>query len=287
MYNELVIPSIENSSIRILNPQKAAQKELICDWHLHNELEISYLLQGRKIFYANDTTYELSAGDIILINRRVPHKTITPVGSQGILLQFKTDLNDNNADFEKYLSYFMDREQNKAVLFQTGSPVNLQLSQSISKINTELLGRGLAHDIFIKAYVYEVLACLYRHKILTAPDSFSNTGHLTRLIPVLDHIHEHYAETITLEEMSGLLNVDKAHLCRLFKSTVKTSLMNYVNFVRIYHAEVLLRTTEKNISEISYETGFCSVSYFIETFRKFNFCTPAKYRKLVIGNRES
>ena len=286
MLNELVIPSIENSSIRILNSQIAARKERISDWHLHNEFEIFCLLQGKKFFYVNDSAFELSAGDIIFLNKRVPHKTITPVGSRGILLQFKADLNDNDADFDKYLTYFIDKDKNNVVLFPKDSPINLQLKQSILKIDAENISKQRAYDIFIKAYVYEVLACLYRNEIIAVPNDFSGTNGPAKLIPVLDYINNHYAEQITLGEMSGLLNIDKAHLCRIFKSAIKTSPMNYVNFVRIYHAEVLLRTTEKNISEISYETGFCSVSYFIEIFRKFNFCTPAKYRKILAGNRE-
>lgn len=286
MLNELIIPSIENSSIRVLNSQIAARKERISDWHLHNEFEIFCLLQGRKIFYVNDSTFELGVGDIIFINRRVPHKTITPVGSRGILLQFKTDLNDNDADFDKYLSYFIDKDKNHVVLFKPGTSINLQLSQCIQKINSENINMERGYDIFVKAYVYEVLACLYRKEIISAPKDLINTNSLPKLIPVLDYVNTHYAEQITLGEMSALLNINKSHLCRIFKSTVKTSLMNYVNFVRIYHAEVLLRTTEKNISEISYETGFCSVSYFIEIFRKFNFCTPARYRKILAENRE-
>lgn len=285
MLNELVIPSIENSSIRILNSQIAAHKERISDWHLHNEFEIFCLLQGGKIFYVNDSTFELGVGDIIFINRRVPHKTLTPVGSRGILLQFKTDLNNNDGDFDKYLTYFADKDKNGVVLFKAGTPVNLQLSQCIHKISSENINMERGYDIFIKAYVYEVSACLYRQEIITAPKDMVSTNSLSKLIPVLDYINNHYAEQITLGEMSRLLNIDKSHLCRIFKNTVKTSLMNYVNFVRIYHAEVLLSTTDKNISEISYETGFCSVSYFIEIFRKFNFCTPARYRKLLTENQ--
>lgn len=284
MRNEIVVPSIENSSIKIYNSQTAAKVEGFCDWHVHNEFEIFYLLEGTKIFTVSNQVLELQVGDIIFINCRVAHKTITPVGSRGIVLQFKTDLNLNTANVEQYLFYFMNKTKNDFMLFKKDSYINSQLSQYIQMISKEDKKRECAYDIFIKAHVYEVLGCLYRNGIISIAPDYLQTRNVTKIIPVLDYVNNHYAEQLTLGEVSVLLNVDKAHFCRIFKNTVHTSFINYVNFVRIYHAEILLMTTDKNISEVAYETGFCTVSYFIENFRKFNFCTPSKYRKLLAEN---
>ncbi|MBR4060164.1 MAG: AraC family transcriptional regulator [Lachnospiraceae bacterium] len=284
MHNEIIVPSIEKSSIKIFNAQDVAWEEGSCDWHIHNEFEIFYLLEGAKIFTVKKQTVEMKAGDIIFVNSRVPHKTLTPIGSRGILLQFKTDLNLNDSDFDNYLFCFIDKAKADFILFRIKSDIKLQMEQCILKISEEDRNRKGAYDIFVKAYVYELLGYLYRNNILSMPTDYLQLQNISKIIPVLDYVNHHYLESVTLEEVSVLLNVDKSHFCRIFKNITNTSFINYLNFVRVYHAEILLKTTDKNIAEIAYETGFCTVSYFIKTFRKFNYCTPAKYRKILAEN---
>lgn len=74
--------------------------------------------------------------------------------------------------------------------------------------------------------------------------------------------------------------MDKSYFCRLFKKAVKTSFINYLNYIKIRHAEQLLCSTEKTITETAFETGFSSASYFTETFRKINLLSPTEYKRM-------
>jgi AraC-like DNA-binding protein len=125
-------------------------------------------------------------------------------------------------------------------------------------------------------------ACLYRFGITENKRDSNELKAVERVLPALRYISENYSKQITLEEVSCILSVDKAHFCRLFKKAMNVSFTDYLNFVRLNHAEELLRKTDMSVSEIAYEVGILSSSYFAEIFKKFNSITPTQYRKMSV-----
>jgi transcriptional regulator GlxA family with amidase domain len=64
----------------------------------------------------------------------------------------------------------------------------------------------------------------------------------------------------------------------LFKEVTGQSFVAYLNRFRVARARSLLASTDKAISEISLETGFCNQSYFGVIFRRITGMTPLEYR---------
>jgi len=52
-----------------------------------------------------------------------------------------------------------------------------------------------------------------------------------------------------------------------------------VRIIRLKASEQLLITTEKSISEIAYDTGFSSPSYFTKCFKEYFNESPTEYVK--------
>ena len=125
-----------------------------------------------------------------------------------------------------------------------------------------------------------IFGILYRNSIIPNPDEFFEKKDIDKILPALDYIDMHYNEPISLTSLSEILRINESYFCRLFKKTVNTTFVQYLNFVRVCKAERLLLTSSKNISEISFETGFSSMSYFNTIFKKYKFCSPTHYRKI-------
>ncbi len=68
------------------------------------------------------------------------------------------------------------------------------------------------------------------------------------------------------------------YLCALFKKHVGVPLSVYIRSQRLLAARDLLRTG-KSLSEIAYDLGFCSESYFIRCFREAFGETPRRFRE--------
>jgi len=279
--NEIIVPSVNNSSIKIFDAKKKATTESFYDWHFHDEFELFMLYEGTKIFQTSDRELQLHPGDIIFVNRRTLHKTVTPVGSRGILIQFNEDFSFQNATFDKYALALLKNTEVAIAVFSAGTPVNMQLCRCITKISNEYSHKDKFYDMYIKSYIFEILAGLYRHDILIAPHKLMDKKSVSAIRPALLYISEHYSEKITLDAISNLMYIEKSHFCKLFKKATKTSFLNYLNFIRICHSEILLRETKMTVAEIATETGFSSASYFAETFKKINLLSPMAYRKKI------
>lgn len=95
----------------------------------------------------------------------------------------------------------------------------------------------------------------------------------------LIYLHANYTRPISIAELSSQLYVSQQYLGRLFKASVGMSPVRYINRLRVEQAKKLMRTTSKNISEISFEVGFENIYYFSRTFKQYEGLSPAKYRR--------
>ena len=57
------------------------------------------------------------------------------------------------------------------------------------------------------------------------------------------------------------------------------SFKEYLNFVRLRHAQTALLTTSSTITDIALENGFNDSNYFGDAFRRTKGISPNKYRK--------
>lgn len=280
MRTEIISPTFANTSVKISNPSYVLKEPSLCDWHIHDAFEIFMIKNGEKNCYVGDRTYNLSKGDIMFVNRNIPHKTYTEKGSNFFLLQFKMNITLGDFTTPEYIFNFENSLKNDCVLFKKGTKGNEEIRECIDKIILEYARLENSYEAFIKAYVYQILAVLYRNNILKNPEISFKTEDIEKIAPVFEYVNTHFAEEITLEDVSRILNLDKSYFCRFFKKAVNTTFVNYLNFVRICQAEKLLLTTGKSVTEISYEVGFSSVAYFTKTFGKYRGCTPGIYKKV-------
>ena len=101
------------------------------------------------------------------------------------------------------------------------------------------------------------------------------------LTPVFTYIDDHYAEAITLKDLSELLGVTPQHLCTLFRKIMNTRIFEFINLVRIKKSkEYLLSQPSLAIRDVAHLNGFEDVSYFCYIFKRIEKTTPGDFRKL-------
>lgn len=94
---------------------------------------------------------------------------------------------------------------------------------------------------------------------------------------IVNYIHEHITEPITLNSLSERFRYSKTFLLKLFRQTLHTTVTEYINNEKLDCAVQLLRTSIMNINEISDYLGFSDPAYFSRLFKKrFGIC-PSKY----------
>ncbi len=98
---------------------------------------------------------------------------------------------------------------------------------------------------------------------------------------VLKYIKENPTEDLSLKNLADMVSLSPIHFHNCFKASVGKTLHDYVNEQRINKAINMLITTDKNLTEIAFECGFSSQSYFSYVFKRRMKSTPREYAKMI------
>lgn len=75
-----------------------------------------------------------------------------------------------------------------------------------------------------------------------------------------------------------LINYSASYFSKMFHELTGSSFTQYLKDYRLEIAADKLITTDKTITEISQETGFCNLPYFSRSFQHKFGVTPNEYR---------
>lgn len=253
--------SIKLSSISLISLQPNELTSLTSD-----ELLIYYINKGAGLCQCDGLSQEIKKRDIIIINPG-HHLIIEPtrklecirIALSGVLFTSTIDTQSNHNAF-------------------ITSNYNPTLKNYLDLALLEEENRFRGSDLILKKLIECVIIHVLRHNELSIKDASSQTKH-TEIDTLQEYIREHYAEKITLERLSDLVNINKYYLIRLFKQQTGLSPIDYLIHVRLEEAEKLLTKTTITVSEISDQVGFHSPSHFSKTFKENNHFTPSAYRK--------
>lgn len=96
---------------------------------------------------------------------------------------------------------------------------------------------------------------------------------------ILQYIHEHYEQDITVKSMSGYVMMGENYVSALFKKKTGRTLIHYLHQVRVDKAIAYLLQTDLPVHEIGLRVGFVNDNYFIKIFKRLTGFTPSKYRQ--------
>ena len=93
----------------------------------------------------------------------------------------------------------------------------------------------------------------------------------------------HYVENsianpeMNIDEIAEALGLSRSNLYRKIKSLTDYSPNELIRTIRVKYAKQLLNSKAKSISEVAYEVGFSSPSYFAKCFKDFYNESPTEY----------
>lgn len=97
---------------------------------------------------------------------------------------------------------------------------------------------------------------------------------------VLNYIHTHYDEGLSLKTLGQQFHVNAIYLGQLFQKEVGVVFSDYLNHYRLEKAKELLKTTHERVGEIGKKVGYSDSTYFYKQFRRVVGITPSEWRKI-------
>lgn len=90
----------------------------------------------------------------------------------------------------------------------------------------------------------------------------------------------HFREHDAIPQVTGLVATPERTLKRRFKAATGTSLLDYVQNLRVEEAKRLLENTDLPMEEIGEQTGYSDTSFFRRLFKRLTGLTPSQYRRM-------
>ncbi|SIQ41577.1 AraC family transcriptional regulator [Maribacter ulvicola] len=246
--------------------------------HQHEEIQISYILNGNGKLLVGDSIHQFSAGDIYVIGSNLPHvfKSIPRQEDAHMITVFFTEKSFGAAFFK--LPYLKDLR-----IFFTNATGGFKVTSNQKDIAQQLVDIQSQQKLQLFVSFLELLEEL--SKATTEPLSkfiYSKTLSSTegeRLQDIFDFVFKNFQQPISLDDIAKMAYMTPNAFCRFFKQRTNKTFFQFLIELRIEHACQLLNSKkELNINIISDLSGFNSISNFNKKFKKIKGITPSQYQ---------
>jgi AraC-like DNA-binding protein len=256
-----------------------AEETVFTRYHFHQGVELLQIVEGEATVVISNTAYQVSAGDLLLIN---------PYESHGIYLS------SPDARFVRSCLIFDPRDifpvksakgvfaMLKSIRFQNRLPrgeISRELFETVERIVETSRKSGGARAVDILSSLMDIYSVMIR------AGCYSNTSNsdpyreefVTR---VSGYIESNLFSDLTTSSAASFCKYSDEHFCRIFKTTFGRTFRDYVTECKIAAAkEKIDAGGVTSVAALAEECGFGSNNHFTNMFRRYVGASPSEYMK--------
>lgn len=260
-------------------------------YHSHDFIEMAFILSGHGRYRINGSLYDISEGDIIILNPGQKHQALCTDPSNPATEFFVGLCDVRFGDFpENYLPLHLkdltsDPATQSPILHTSG-----ELRQKLFKICTAM---SVENDvcrsgryIMLKSYLMQMLILLLREQSepvkINTGCSFESTSKKYVVDQIVNYFEDHYSEKISLDQIAENMYLSPFYISRIFKSETGDTPIRHLINIRLEKAKELLENGfDGSIQEVAAEVGYDDVYHFSKLFKKRFGMPPSKIRELL------
>ena len=243
--------------------------------HWHDALEILFVLEGNINVVSLGTSITLGIEDIFIVCPNQIHSITSSDKNVVLLLQISKEFIEKHSGQNFTLRQAAD-EKHKT-----------QLKKLLAEIIWVNNKKSSFYSIKQRSLLFSILFTLAREfMIFGSKSEVEKHKHNERIEGLISFIKENYHENISLQVLSEKYHLTPSYISRFFTNNIGTSFKNYLTNLRLEHAVNELISTDKNILDISLESGFPNAKSLSSEFRKVYSGTINEYRKKYKQNKK-
>lgn len=265
------------------------------NWHVHPEVELTLITEGRGRRFVGDHIGEFTPGDLVLLGSDLPHTWYSqpprkprtsrtsrnPGGhARSLVVQFRPD--------------FLGETFYEAPEMQTLRPLLRRAQRGLrfhgqpaARAARDLTAMDRLSGMTRLLALFQVLVALAatRHVRPLASRGFRGArqglrdADRRRIDTACELINRRFTEPIRQTDAADAIHMSPAAFSRFFRRSTGHSFAGYLHELRIGAACRLLIETDKPITDICFESGFENLSNFNRVFRRLKDCTPRAFRQ--------
>ncbi|ASK32250.1 AraC family transcriptional regulator [Chryseobacterium sp. T16E-39] len=248
-------------------------------WHYHPEIELVYVEAVNGIRHVGKDISGFTDSDLLLIGSNVPHLNfdyrIQTECKQLVLQMRENFLQDIITPVPEFGT--IQRLLERSYLgFSFSGETKRQVVEKMHR----MMNRGNFDSLISLIEILQILAGSEEVKELNKDDTrikwFLNDK--IRMGTIYDYIHENYDKKTNVNQIAEIVSLSTPAFCRYFKKQTNMTFTDFVNNYRINQARIFL-LKDSSITEVCFQVGFESLSYFNKLFKQHVGETPSEFRK--------
>ncbi len=276
--------SIPKSNIFVIKELNALHFDP--DWHFHPEYQLFVVLEGKGTRFIGDSIKPFKEGDMVFMGPNLPHIWRSDhayfaknklLRTRGIVIYLQENFLGGPIDQIEEMAKIHYLFQRSSRGLEVKGITNKQVTKMIISLTTL---KGVESII----QLLKILDTLAKSKdcLPIAHAGYVNLykeNEKDRMNKVIAYVMKNFKNKISLNEVADLANMTHTSFSRYFRSRVNKSFSKFLCEVRIDHACKLLHEDEKSIIQVSFESGFNTLSNFNKQFKDLKGQTPLMYKK--------
>ncbi|MCO4798456.1 MAG: helix-turn-helix domain-containing protein [Colwelliaceae bacterium] len=254
--------------------------------HWHGHIEINYLFNCSADYLINGKKISVPEGKMIVFWASIPHQMIASSG-EGEMVNIYIPL-------EAFLSWKFSDDFFSEIL--NGEVLVADSLHASDQYLTRMWERDLERkELALMLQVIDEIRNRIRRMSLESFSTFklaqsSDLSDSKKLVTGLPHIQsilrfiaDNYDQKITVKDIAAETGLHPNYAMKLFIRVLKISIKQYVNKLRLQHAQALLIDTNEPILNIALKAGFGSISRFYDIFHREYHKTPQQFRNSIVN----
>jgi len=249
--------------------------------HYHIDLEFIYVLCGEIQLKNGYCDYTLREGDIFINAGHEVH-SLTAASSDNVIASIQINTHYFSQYFPELAQTFY-RTYSKGPGDKKLERLQSLLLQILLKFTTKSFGYkrecvSLMVDTIKLLNKYFTLFALRKDMIVGFDKG--NQVAAERIKRVMMYVYQHYADKITLKDLSEREHLSTFYLAHLIKDYTGMSFRDCLCLARVEWSEIRLLESDSKISRIAMEVGFSTTAYYKQYFEMWFKCSPQEYRRV-------
>lgn len=259
--------------------------------HQHPFHELVLVMEGGGVNAVDGRLHDFKAGDLLLIRSGQTHHFRQVRALRAIHVMILPQC-DNGRALAPELSGWLDdlfrsaRDRTGLAGHVTLAAHECEMALSLMvDMETSLLPGSPLRDVEVMDHFRSLMrfltARLHRRRCSwTQARVIRGFGEAEeRLAPALAHIERYFTEKLKLDDLAAMARKSTRTLLREFQVVTGRSPVAYLHGMRLHHALLQLRHTDKQVIDVAYDVGFNDLSFFNYKFRELIGQSPTTWRQ--------
>jgi AraC family transcriptional regulator len=238
---------------------------------------IMYVKKGNYLSDLSTETHDMHSGYILLEKPDCEYK-MKPSEGECTIVNFTDDFYQRSlTEVNISPAFFFVNKNLLSVILKSIPEIDYLHYQIMNKLND---AGKLEMDNLVMEFFNLVLQIITNGSLTEGVTALLKENRLPAVELAKDYMNKNFVNDISLQEVSANSFISAFHFSRIVKRITSYSPHQYLQNIRLKHAEMLLKNSHMPVSDIAYASGFTSTAYFATAFRQKYKMTPLQYRKL-------